>query len=46
MYEEFNESVEAINFYEKAISNWRNADKDYVNLVDAKARLAKLRGGK
>lgn len=45
-YEHFGDKAEAIKFYEKAIYNWRNADKDYVNLVDAKARLAKLRGGK
>jgi tetratricopeptide (TPR) repeat protein len=45
-YEHFGEKAEAIKFYEKAIYNWRNADKDYVNLVDAKARLAKLQGKK
>jgi tetratricopeptide (TPR) repeat protein/predicted Ser/Thr protein kinase len=42
MYERCGDKTEAIKFYEKAISNWRNADKDYVNLVDAKARLANL----
>ena len=46
MYEHFGDKTEAIKFYEKAIYNWRNADKDYVNLVDAKARLAKLSGKK
>ncbi|MBI4810426.1 MAG: hypothetical protein HY800_03100 [Ignavibacteriales bacterium] len=46
MYEHFGEKAEAIKYYEKAIYDWRNADKDYVNLVDVKARLAILRGTK
>lgn len=45
MYQHFNDKPNAIKFYEKAISDWRNGDKDYVNLVDAKAQLAKLKGG-
>ncbi|MBF8296082.1 MAG: Tetratricopeptide repeat protein [Bacteroidetes bacterium] len=43
-YEHFGDKAEAIKFYEKAIYNWRDADKDYVSLVDAQNRLAKLRG--
>ena len=46
VYQHFGDNAEAIKCYEKAIHNWRNADKDYVNLVDAKARLAKLTGKK
>jgi tetratricopeptide (TPR) repeat protein len=44
MYEHFGEKDLAIQFYEKAIFNWRNADPDYVNLIDAKERLESLRG--
>jgi tetratricopeptide (TPR) repeat protein len=43
MLEDFGESAEAVRFYEKAIFNWRNADRDYVNLVDAETRLAGLK---
>lgn len=44
MYEHFGDKTMAIKFYEKAIFNWRNADKDYANLVDSQSRLAKLKG--
>lgn len=44
MYEHFGDRVNAIKYYEKALYNWRNADKDYVNLLDAKDHLAKLKG--
>ena len=46
MFEHFGDRENAIKFYKKTISNWRNGDKDYMNFVDAKAQLAKLNGGR
>jgi len=43
MYDRFGEKEFVIQFYEKAINGWRNADRDYVPLVDAQIGLAKLK---
>jgi tetratricopeptide (TPR) repeat protein len=45
-YEQFGDKSEAIKFYQKAIQNWKNADKDYPPYVEAKERLALLVKGR
>jgi hypothetical protein len=45
MYEHFGDKAEAIKFYQKALQNWKNADKDYPPYVEAKQRLAALAKG-
>jgi len=42
MFEHFGDKAEAVKFYQKAIQNWKNADKDYPPYVEAKQRLAVL----
>ena len=43
-YEEKNLYKEAMEQYEKFLEIWKNADKDLPEFVDAKSRLAKLKG--
>jgi tetratricopeptide (TPR) repeat protein/TolB-like protein len=45
VYERFGNKREAIKFFQKAIQNWKNADKDYLPYVEAKERLALLTKG-
>jgi len=42
MFEHFGDKAEAIEFYQKAILNWKNADKEYSPYVEVKQRLAVL----
>jgi tetratricopeptide (TPR) repeat protein len=44
VYERKGDSQRAVENYEKFLSLWKDADKDLPDLVDAKARLAKLKG--
>ena len=44
IYEKKGERKLAIENYEKFLSIWKNADKDLPDYVEAKARLAKLKG--
>jgi tetratricopeptide (TPR) repeat protein len=46
LYEKKGLKEKAISQYEKVLAIWKNADADYPGPKDAKARLAKLRGGK
>ena len=41
-HEHFGDTAGAISFYQKALHNWRKADKDYPPLFDASAGLARL----
>jgi tetratricopeptide (TPR) repeat protein/TolB-like protein/predicted Ser/Thr protein kinase len=45
VYEQFGDKAEAIKFYQKALQNWKNADKDYPPYVEARQRLAALAKG-
>ncbi len=42
VYEQQGDTALAIENYEKFLDLWKNADKDLVDLIDAKERLAKL----
>ena len=42
LYERMGESSQAIECYEKAINQWKNADEDLPEKIDAKKRLANL----
>ena len=42
--EALGERKEAVKAYEQFLEIWKNADKDLPELIDAKARLAKLAG--
>ena len=44
IYEEKGDKKLAIKSYEKLLALWKNADADLPELIEAKARLAKLRG--
>jgi tetratricopeptide (TPR) repeat protein len=44
IYEKQDNKELAIENYEKLLSLWKDADKDLLELIDAKARLAKLKG--
>jgi len=44
IYEQKGEKELAIKNYEKLLQLWKNADRDLVDLIDTKARLAKLKG--
>jgi tetratricopeptide (TPR) repeat protein len=44
LYEQKGDRRQAILSYQKALEQWKNADKDLPELVDAKERLAKLKG--
>ena len=44
IYEKKGDRTKAIENYEKLLLLWKDADKDLSDLIDAKARLAKLRG--
>ncbi len=46
LYEEKGWSDKAIKEYEKFLKIWKDADEDLPELIDAKSRLAKLRGEK
>jgi tetratricopeptide (TPR) repeat protein len=43
-YEKKGEKKPAIENYDKFLNMWKNADKDLPDIIDAKARLAKLKG--
>jgi tetratricopeptide (TPR) repeat protein len=42
-YEAMGNAPKAIEYYEKALDQWKNADEDLPELIDTKARLEKLR---
>jgi tetratricopeptide (TPR) repeat protein len=42
MYERLGEKAQAVSFFQKALANWGNADKDYPPYVDARERLTNL----
>jgi tetratricopeptide (TPR) repeat protein len=44
IYEQKGDKQAAITNYEKLLELWKDGDKDLPELIDAKARLAKLRG--
>ena len=44
IYEKKGDQKLAIENYEKFLDLWKDADKDLPELMDAKARLAKLKG--
>jgi tetratricopeptide (TPR) repeat protein len=46
LYQEKGEREKAINEYEKFLDLWREADEDLPELIDAKKRFEKLKGGK
>jgi hypothetical protein len=41
--EAMGDAPKAIEYYEKALDQWKNADEDHSELIDTKARLANLR---
>jgi tetratricopeptide (TPR) repeat protein len=43
LYQESGLSSKAISRYEKFLNIWKNADEDLPELIDAKARLARLK---
>ncbi len=43
LYEKKGDKAQAIRSYEKLIDLWKNGDQDLPELIDAKARLAKLK---
>jgi len=43
IYEQKREKEQAIEYCSKALDQWKNADKDLPELIDAKARLARLK---
>ena len=45
IYEQRGELGLAVKYYEKLLKLWKNADADLPELIDANARLAKLKGG-
>jgi tetratricopeptide (TPR) repeat protein len=45
LYEEKGDLQQAILYYQRALDQWKNADEDLPELVDAKTRLARLEGG-
>ncbi len=42
IYEQMGDISQAIEYYQKTLEQWKNADKDLVELIDAKMRLARL----
>jgi tetratricopeptide (TPR) repeat protein len=44
LYEEKGMTVKAIARYEKFLDIWKDADEDLPDLIDAKTRLARLKG--
>jgi tetratricopeptide (TPR) repeat protein len=46
IYEKKGDKILVIENYEKFLTLWKDADKDLPELIEAKARLAKLRGAK
>ncbi len=44
IYEQTGDTSEAINYYQKFLHIWREADKDLPELIDAKSKLVKLQG--
>jgi len=44
IYEKKGDRTKAMENYEKLLLLWKDADKNLSDLIDAKARLAKLRG--
>ena len=44
LYEEKNRQRKAIEQYEKFLEIWKDADEELPDLIDAKERLAQLRG--
>ncbi len=46
IYEKKGETAKAIQNYQAFITMWKDADSDLIDLLDAKARLAKLAGKK
>ncbi|MBI3006071.1 MAG: tetratricopeptide repeat-containing protein [Ignavibacteriales bacterium] len=44
IYEKKGDKKLAMENYEKFLTLWKEADKDLPELIDAKARLAKLKG--
>jgi tetratricopeptide (TPR) repeat protein len=42
LYEQQGDESRAVEYYEKALEQWKNADEDFPELLDAKARLARL----
>ena len=45
IYEKKGDNQLAIQNYEKFLDLWKDADKDLPDLIDAKKRLARLKGG-
>ncbi|HSQ74638.1 MAG TPA: hypothetical protein VLT13_03735, partial [Bacteroidota bacterium] len=41
-HEHFGDKADAVSFYQKALHNWRKADKEYPPFLDASAGLARL----
>jgi hypothetical protein len=44
IYEEKGDTKSAIRSYQKFLDLWKNADEDLPDLIDAKKRLAGLKG--
>ena len=44
LYEKKGETAKAMEYYAKALAQWKHADEDLPELIEARARLAKLRG--
>jgi tetratricopeptide (TPR) repeat protein len=43
LYEKKGETSKAIEYYSKALAQWKHADENLPELIEAKTRLAKLR---
>ena len=44
IYEQEGDRTKSIEYYQKAIEQWKNADGDLPELMEAKARIAELKG--
>jgi tetratricopeptide (TPR) repeat protein len=44
LYEQKGDKTQALEYYSKALAQWKNADKDLPELIDAKTRVGKLTG--
>jgi tetratricopeptide (TPR) repeat protein len=46
LYEQKGELGEAVKYYERFLEIWKDADKDLVDVTDARRRLARLKSGR
>jgi len=46
LYEQKGELGEAVKYYERFLEIWKDADKDFADVTDARRRLARLKSGR